>query len=266
MPSSIRVIVLRAAGTNCDEETAFAWSMVGATADRVHINRAIERPAMLRDYQILTIPGGFSYGDDVAAGRIFANQIIHHLADELKAFVDAGKLVLGICNGFQILTKAGLLPGPVDGLPSDSNARQPVTVTYNDSAKYEDRWVHLRVDSDRCVFLKRGAILALPVAHGEGKVVAADEATLNALRDGGHVAIRYVDESGRPGPFPINPNGAQDDIAGLIDRTGRVFGLMPHPERHVYRTQHPQWTRRPADAEADGLMVFRQAVEYLRKA
>jgi len=263
MPSPIRVMVLRAAGTNCDEETAFAWSMVGATADRVHINRVIEAPRMLRDYQILTVPGGFSYGDDVAAGRILANQMVHHLADELHAFVDSGKLVLGICNGFQVLVKAGLLPGPMNGMNASSNRCRPLTVTYNDSAKYEDRWVHLRVDSDRCVFLERGAILALPVAHGEGKVVTIDDATLNALRDGGYVAIRYVDENGRPGPFPINPNGSQDDIAGLTDRTGRVFGLMPHPERHIHRTQHPLWTRRPADAEADGLMVFKPAMAYL---
>jgi phosphoribosylformylglycinamidine synthase I len=264
MSKTIRVMVLRAAGTNCDEETAFAWSTVGAAAERIHINQVIARPAMLRDYQILTIPGGFSYGDDVAAGRILANQVVHHLADELRTFVDTGKLVLGICNGFQILAKAGLLPGPMNGTSPSSGARQPVTVTYNDSARYEDRWVHLRVDADRCVFLERGAILALPVAHGEGKVVTSDEATLTALRDGGYVAIRYVDENGRPGPFPINPNGSQDDIAGLTDRTGRVFGMMPHPERHLHRTQHPQWTRRPADAEPDGQMIFRRAVAYLK--
>jgi len=217
MSRTIRVMVLRAAGTNCDEETAFAWSMVGAVPERIHINRVIARPAMLRDYQVLTIPGGFSYGDDVAAGRIFANQVVHHLADELRAFVEAGKLILGICNGFQILVKAGLLPGPMNGPSAPPNGpRQPVTVTYNDSAKFEDRWVHLRVDTDRCVFLERGTVLALPVAHGEGKVVAIDEATLNALRDGGYVAVRYVDETGRPGPFPINPNGSQDDIAGHV--------------------------------------------------
>jgi phosphoribosylformylglycinamidine synthase len=264
MSKTIRVMVLRAAGTNCDEETAFAWSTAGAAAERIHINQMIARPAMLREYQILTIPGGFSYGDDVAAGRILANQLAHHLSDELRTFVDAGKLVLGICNGFQILVKAGLLPGPMDGPSPSAGARQPVTVTYNDSARYEDRWVHLRVDTDRCVFIERGAILALPVAHGEGKVVACDEATLTALRDGGYVAIRYVDENGRPGPFPINPNGSQDDIAGLTDRSGRVFGLMPHPERHLHRTQHPQWTRRPANAEPDGQMIFRRAVAYLK--
>ncbi len=259
-------MVLRAAGTNCDEETAFAWSLVGATPQRVHVNRVIERPEMLRDVQVLTIPGGFSYGDDVAAGRILANQLVHHLADELHRFVEAGKLVLGICNGFQVLVKAGLLPGPMNGTehPADSTHR-PVTVFYNDSARYEDRWVHIRVDTDRCAFLKPGAILSIPVAHGEGKVVAADDATLNALRSGGYVAVRYVDQNGRPGGFPINPNGSQDDIAGLTDRTGRVFGLMPHPERHVHRTHHPSWSQRPADAEPDGQMVFRCAVEYLRK-
>ena len=265
MSKTIRVIVVRVAGTNCDEETAFAWTAVGAQAERVHINRVIDQPAMLRDYQILTVPGGFSYGDDVSAGRILANQMIRHLADELHAFVEAGKLVLGICNGFQVLVKAGLLPGPMNGsTAASSGPRQPVTVTNNDSAKFEDRWIHLRVDTDRCVFLEPGAILALPIAHGEGKVVAADDDTLAGLRDEGHVAVRYVDESGRSGGYPINPNGSEDDIAGLTDRTGRVFGLMPHPERHVHRTHHPEWTRRPTDAQPDGLMVFRRAAAYLK--
>ncbi len=264
MANALRVMVLRAAGTNCDEETAYAWSMVGARAERVHINRVMARPTMLRDYQVLTVPGGFSYGDDVAAGRIFANQAIQHLSEELHGFVEAGKLVLGICNGFQVLVKAGLLPGPMNESDAAStHARQPVTVTYNDSAKFEDRWIHLRVTSDRCVFLEPGAMLALPVAHGEGKVVAADEATLSALGSNGYVAVRYVDENGQPGPYPINPNGSQDDIAGLTDRTGRVFGLMPHPERHAHRTHHPYWTCRPADAEPDGLMIFRRAVAHL---
>ncbi len=264
MAKTIRVMVLRAAGTNCDEETAFAWSLVGARPERVHVNRVIDCPTMLRDYQVLTIPGGFSYGDDVAAGRIFANQFIHHLADEVRALVDADKLVLGICNGFQVLVKAGLLPGTMDEPSGNSGSpRQPVTVTYNDSAKFEDRWVHLAVGSDRCVFLEPGARLALPIAHGEGKVVAASDAVLGSLRDDGYVAVRYVDENGQPGGYPINPNGSEDDIAGLTDRTGRVFGLMPHPERHVHRTHHPYWTRRPADAQPDGLMVFRRAMAYL---
>jgi len=265
MVGSIRVMVFRAAGTNCDEETAFAWSLVGAQADRVHINRVIARPAMLHDYQVLTVPGGFSYGDDVSAGRIFANQIAHHLADELRGFVEAGKLVLGICNGFQVLVKAGLLPGPMSESPAvPANGTQPVTVTYNDSAKFESRWVHLRVDTDRCVFVEPGSTLALPIAHGEGKVVAVDRAALSALSSGGYAAVRYVDEHGQPGPYPINPNGSQDDIAGLTDRTGRVFGLMPHPERHIHRTHHPQWTRRPDDADPDGLMIFRRAVACLQ--
>ncbi|MBN1345407.1 MAG: phosphoribosylformylglycinamidine synthase I [Phycisphaerae bacterium] len=266
MPASpIRVLVLRTAGTNCDVETAHAWSLVGAEPDRVHINRAIADPRLLSDYQILTVPGGFSYGDDVSAGKILANQIVHHLADELHAFVDAGKLVLGICNGFQVLVKAGLLPGPMNGDEPGVGVRQPVTVTYNDSARFEDRWIHLKVATDRCVFLEPDAILALPIAHGEGKVVAVDAATLAALNDGGYSAVRYVDQQGRPGPYPINPNGSQADVAGLTDRTGRVFGLMPHPERHIHRTHHPQWTRRGKDVEPDGLMVFRRAVDYLRQ-
>ncbi len=259
MAKPIRVLVLRAAGTNCDVETVHAWGLVGGRADRVHVNQVIERPSLLDDYQILTVPGGFSYGDDVGAGKILANQIAHHMAEELRGFVEAGKLVLGICNGFQVLVKAGLLPGEING----GADRQPVTVTYNDSAKFEDRWVYLKASTDRCVFLRRGEMMALPVAHGEGKVVAKDAATLRTLIEGGFAAVTYVDREGKPGGYPVNPNGSEGDIGGLTDRTGRVFGLMPHPERHIHRTNHPEWTRRPADAEPDGLMIFRRAVEHL---
>lgn len=265
MAEPIRSLIIRVAGTNCDVETAHAWTLAGAQADRVHINRLIEEPSLLRGYQILTVPGGFSYGDDIAAGKIFANQIVNHLLDELHAFVEADKLVLGICNGFQVLVKAGLLPGPMNGQRgAKGDVHQPVTVTHNDSARFEDRWVHLKVGTDRCVFLERDAILALPVAHGEGKVVADSDATRTTLRDDGFVAVRYVDEEGEFGPYPVNPNGSQDEIAGLTDKTGRVFGLMPHPERHIHRTHHPQWTRRPQGGEPDGMMIFRRAVEYFR--
>ena len=173
--SQVKAIVLRAAGINCDMETQYAFEMAGAAAERIHINRVIENPAMLNEYQILVVPGGFSYGDDVAAGKILANQMKHHLYENVRQFIDAGKLVLGICNGFQVLVKAGLLPGPING--ETASADQSVTITNNDSGKFEDRWVYLEPVSNRCVFIEQGRRIALPIAHGEGKVVFKDEET-----------------------------------------------------------------------------------------
>ena len=259
--NNVKAIVLRAAGINCDLETQHAFELAGASADRVHINRIIEDKSLLDGYQILVVPGGFSYGDDVAAGKILANQIKHHLYEQVRKFIDAGKLVLGICNGFQVLVKAGILPG-------DGQAHQSLTITYNDSNKYEDRWVYLKPQTDRCVFIEKGRQIYLPVAHGEGKIVTKDQPTLEKLQSGGFVAFKYVDENGNEGGYPINPNGSMASIAGLTDSTGRVLGLMPHPERHVRFTQHPRWTRlktpdpRPQTSDADGMTIFTNAVKY----
>jgi phosphoribosylformylglycinamidine synthase I len=253
-------MILRTAGTNCDEETAHAWELAGAQTRRIHVRELVDKPALLRDFAILTIPGGFSYGDDISAGKILANQMIHHLADAIGEFVAAGKLVLGICNGFQVLVKAGLLPGG----GGEAIGRQTVTLTNNDSARYEDRWVHLRTVNRQTAFLPADTILAMPIAHGEGKLVAADDATLARLVRNQHVAVTYCDVQGRPGPYPVNPNGSEADIAGLVDMTGRIFGLMPHPERHVHPTQHPEWTRRP-EVKADGRIVFETAVATARQ-
>jgi len=258
----VKAIVLRAAGINCDVETEFALQSAGAQADRIHINKLIKNAEILKDYQILVFPGGFSYGDDVAAGKILANQIIHHLAPAIRQFIDDGKLVLGICNGFQVLVKTGILPGLGDGGISSKN--QPVSITDNDSGIFEDRWVHLQPGTDRCVFINSGQRIYLPVAHGEGKVVTKDEQTLEQLKSEGYVAFRYVDADGNQGPFPINPNGAADSIAALTDSTGRVLGLMPHPERFIQHSQHPHWTRLQ-NGEADGMTIFNNAVSYIRE-
>ena len=258
----IKAIVLRAAGINCDVETEFALRSAGARAERIHINRLMEDTGILGDYQILVLPGGFSYGDDVAAGKILANQIVHHLAGAIRKFIDDGKLVLGICNGFQVLVKTGILPGFGKGKISTKN--QPVSITNNDSGKFEDRWVYLQPGSERCVFINADRRIYLPIAHGEGKVVTKDAKTLEQLKSDGYVAFRYVDADGNQGPFPINPNGAVDSIAALTDSTGRVLGLMPHPERFVHRTQHPRWTRLQ-NGEPDGMTIFDNAVRYVRE-
>lgn len=257
----VKALVLRAAGINCDLETECALRLAGADANRAHINRLIAAPNTLDEYQILVLPGGFSYGDDVAAGKILANQIIHNLADALHKFIDDGKLVLGICNGFQTLVKTGILPG--DGTEVLKPGSQSVTITDNDTGRFEDRWVYLEPAADRCVFIDKGRRIYLPVAHAEGKVTVRDDATLQRLKDAGHIAFRYVDDQGRPGQFPVNPNGSVDGIAGLADSTGRVLGLMPHPERFIYPTHHPRWTRRET-TEADGLGIFKNAVKFFQ--
>jgi phosphoribosylformylglycinamidine synthase I len=291
----VKAIVLRAAGINCDMETEDALELAGAQAQRVHINRIIENKSALDECQILVFPGGFSYGDDVAAGKILANQIVHHLYESVQKFIDAGKLLLGICNGFQVLVKAGILPGDrklatedtesteknkiknsvnLRKSVSDKKPCKSVSITYNDSGKFEDRWVYLAPQTEKCIFIEPGRQIYLPIAHAEGKVVTKDEAALETLKSEGYVAFKYVDENGEEGPYPINPNGSVDSIAGLTDTTGRVLGLMPHPERHVRPTQHPHWTRLHKRRgmkddgremiDADGMTIFNNAVKYVQ--
>lgn len=256
----VKAIVLRAAGINCDMETEFALELAGARAQRIHINRIIENKQMLDEFQILVLPGGFSYGDDVTAGKILANQVVHHLSDSIRKFIIDGKLVLGICNGFQVLVKAGILPGF-----DSNNGQKDVTITYNDSGKFEDRWVYLAPQTKKCIFIEAGRQIYLPIAHGEGKVASKDDATVDRLKSDEHIAFKYVDKNGEEGPFPINPNGSVDSIAGLTDTTGRVLGLMPHPERLVRHTQHPQWTHFKGDVDADGMTIFNNAVKYIKE-
>ena len=257
--SEVKAIVLRAAGINCDMETEYALDLAGARAQRVHINRVIEDKSLLDDFHIIVFPGGFSYGDDVAAGKILANQIVHHLYDPIQKFIERGKLVLGICNGFQVLVKTGILPG------GDSSSRQEdVTITWNDSGKFEDRWVYLAPQTVKCVFIEPGRQIYLPIAHAEGKLVTKDTPTLERLRSEEYVAFKYVDENGDEGDYPVNPNGSVDSIAGLTDATGRILGLMPHPERFVRPTQHPRWSR-DENVDYDGMTIFNNAVKYIRE-
>ncbi len=257
-----RVLVLRAPGTNCDRETAHAFERAGAQAEIAHINRLTEAPDKVKQFQILCLPGGFSYGDDVAAGKIFATQIQHHLRDAMQQFKDQEKLVLGICNGFQAILKSGLLF-------QDDSGGAPATLTWNDRGKYEDRWVNLRVASPQCVFLQGVERLYLPVAHAEGKFVTRDAATFNQLEEQGSLVLRYArpDQNGELNadvPFPFNPNGSQANVAGVCDTSGRIFGLMPHPERYMDVTNHPRWSRGDAEHDPLGLVVFENAVRYFR--
>ena len=254
--SEVKAIVLRAAGINCDMETEHALELAGAKAQRVHINRLIEDRKLLRKFQILVFPGGFSYGDDVAAGKILANQIVHHLSEPLREFIKAGKLVLGICNGFQVLVRTGLLP---DSKMGDIRC----TLMGNDSGRFECRWINIRVEESPCIFTRglSGSNLSVQVAHGEGKFYA-EPVQLEKLESGGRVVFRYsTDNGGQALSYPENPNGSLNSIAGICDSTGLVLGLMPHPERFVSLQQHPNWRRGQIDFP-HGLPIFKNAVDY----
>lgn len=258
---SVRVIVLRAAGTNCDAETAYAFRLAGADAETIHINKLIRREVLLDNYQILVIPGGFTYGDDVAAGAVLANELRHRLRSPIDRFLSEGKLMMGICNGFQAMMRAGLVPGI-----GNSAWHQQATLTTNDSCRYEDRWVHLRVEpSSACPFTSDiEPLLYLPVAHGEGKFLPENEDLLTRMDEQGQIVLRYVNPVGEPAGYPWNPNGSVSGVAGVCDPTGRVFGMMPHPERHILPTHHPRWTREGLKDSPDGMILFRNAVRYAR--
>lgn len=257
-----RILILRAPGTNCDHETAHAFQKAGGRPELVHINRLLQNPALSSEFQVLCIPGGFSYGDDVAAGRILANQIRHHLFDAINEFKAAEKLILGICNGFQVLVKSGVL------LSGEATGHNAATLTWNDSGRFEDRWVNLAAEEEKCVFLHGINHMYLPVAHAEGKFVARGQELLERLEKQGQLALRYCrDKSASPNeplPFPVNPNGSTANIAGVCDESGRVLGLMPHPERHIEQTHHPRWTRGEGRAPGDGLAMFQNAVRYFQ--
>ncbi len=260
-----KAIILRTAGTNCDYETRYALEKAGADVDLVHVNQLVKDKGLLSSYHIFVLPGGFTYGDDIAAGKVLANQLRHHLLDELTRFVEDGKLVIGICNGFQVLIKMGLLPGINGTQPSFNEYRQEFTLTYNDSNKFEDRWVYLKSFSDKSVFIDNDCILYVPIAHAEGKFVAGNGGELEALGKSGQIIFKYVDKNGNIANYPWNPNGSLDNIAGICDSTGRVLGMMPHPERYIEPTQHPRWTREGLKAEGDGIAIFRNAVNYVKE-
>lgn len=262
----MRVLILKTAGVNCDAETAFAFQSAGAATELVHINQLVAREKKLGDYQVMAFPGGFSYGDDIAAGKILANEIKYKLFEETKSFIQKGGLIIGICNGFQVLVRAGLLPG-------HETWAQEVTLANNDCGVFQDRWVYLKrspghqatKSPELCVWTKGlPEVIYLPVAHGEGKFIPRNEEVLDRLKKNGQIVFRYCDKRGQPGDFPVNPNGSVESVAGICDGTGRVFGLMPHPERHLVSLQHPRWTREGLKKHGDGYQIFLNAVNYFK--
>ncbi len=270
-----KVCVLRAPGTNCDIETAYAFELAGARPERLHLNRLLENPAQLAEFQILCIPGGFSYGDDLGAGIIFSRQLRGQLNDAIRQFLTADKLVLGICNGFQTILKAGLLMRRGVADASESGLESDITLTWNSNGRYTDRWVRLKVTSHNSAFLRGIDEFDVPIAHAEGRIAVRSPELLEQLRNQQQIALCYwstraaqlAATAGDPTriellPEPENPNGSLANIAGLCDDTGRVLGLMPHPERFLFATQHPHWTRKGLRGEGDGIRIFRNAVTW----
>ncbi|MBI5412641.1 phosphoribosylformylglycinamidine synthase I [Candidatus Peregrinibacteria bacterium] len=264
-----KVLVLTGYGINCEEETAFAFERAGAKSEIIHVNDLIDGVRKMATYQILAIPGGFSYGDDTGSGNAMANRIKNNVEDQVLRFVQMNKLVIGICNGFQVLTNLGLVPA-LDGKVGERQA----ALDRNDSARYTDRWVWLRRASNKCVWTRGIELLHTPIAHGEGKFTVSDE-NLKKLQANDQIAWQYVHEDGSPaaGEWPFNPNGARADIAGVCDPTGRVLGMMPHPERFMHVTNEDGWTlkkelarraKKSLPSEGEGMKVFRNAVEYFK--
>jgi phosphoribosylformylglycinamidine synthase I len=253
-----RALVLRAPGTNCDLETEAAWRRAGADTETWHVNRLIDASSELAQFQVLTIPGGFAYGDDLGAGCILAARLAIGLGDALRRFHDRGGLILGICNGFQVLVRAGLLPG--------GPGPRRTTLGHNENGRFEARWVRLAPRPGQSPFVSFADPIELPVAHGEGKLMTSDSALLDQLERAGRIVLQYADQDGRPtGEYPANPNGSPHAAAGLCDATGRIFGLMPHPERFIDPWHHPRWTwRSTPPAVGDGLRIFQSAVDSLR--
>ncbi|MDX9787749.1 MAG: phosphoribosylformylglycinamidine synthase subunit PurQ [Desulfobacterales bacterium] len=268
---AVKVLILTGYGLNCDAETAYSFEKAGASTQRVHINRLIAGEVGLNDFQILVFGGGFSWGDDHGAGVVQAVRMRTHMGDQLVSFIEKGNLVIGICNGFQTLVNLGLLPG----LDGDYTARK-VALIHNDCGNFRDDWVTLRINSKSpCVFTREMALLDVPVRHGEGKFYA-EMAVLSRLKENNQIVVQYALPDGAlaAGRFPYNPNGAVMDIAGICDPTGRVFGLMPHPEAFNHPTNHPDWLRYrekatrglkpPTAGFTPGIQLLKNAVDYFK--
>ncbi len=269
----VKTLVLTGYGLNCDNETAYAFELAGAQVTRVHINSLVDGSTVLDDFKIMVFGGGFSWGDDHGAGVIQAVRMKTNIGEDILEFIDKGNLVIGICNGFQTLVNLGLLPA----LDNDYQKRT-VALTVNDCGNFIDNWVTLKVNPNSpCIFTRGLDKLELPVRHGEGKFYS-DSKTIERLVKSNQVAVYYAMPDSRlaKGQFPFNPNGSLKDIAGICDPTGRIFGLMPHPEGYNHFTNHPDWTRNKEKAKRSkdrldpgptiGISIFKNAIDYIRNA
>ncbi|MEJ2245523.1 MAG: phosphoribosylformylglycinamidine synthase subunit PurQ [Acidobacteriota bacterium] len=266
MASDTPVLIITGYGLNCEDETRYAWELAGARPRCVHFNDLLENPAQLRDFSALMFIGGFSYGDHMTSGHVFALRAKHRMSGELEKFIGAGNMIMGVCNGFQIMVKLGLLPGF-----DKDYFTQKLSIMQNDCGTFQNRWVRLGFESDSpCIFTRGLGPIPLPVRHGEGKVFTLDKTLLERLESSGCVACRYIHpETGESTQsFPYNPNGSLNAIAGLCDPTGRIFGMMPHPEAYLYPENHPHWEVRKQNETLPehglGLSLFRNAVKHLK--
>ncbi|GLI36567.1 phosphoribosylformylglycinamidine synthase subunit PurQ [Geobacter hydrogenophilus] len=267
-----RAIVITGNGTNCEVEAAHACRLGGFDETVIaHISDLLSGDIRLDDFHFINLTGGFLDGDDLGSAKAQANRLRYakvddlaeHLIDQLTRFIAAGKLILGVCNGFQLMVKMGLLPA-LDG----AYLKQTATLTFNDCGRFQDRWVYLKVDSTSPSVYTKGVEkgLYLPMRHGEGKFVVDAPATLAAIEEK-HLAVFKYSDAAYNAPtmeFPLNPNGSVNAIAALCNETGRLMGMMPHPEAFVHRTQHPRWTREELPEEGDGLVLFKNAAEYVK--
>ena len=276
--SPVRALVLTGYGLNCDYETDYALKLSGAQSHRVHVNELImgEKAGSrvkLDDYHILVVGGGFSWADDHGAGVVLASKMKFNMGEQIERFIEHGKLIIGICNGFQALVNLGLLPA------FERNYRERrVAITYNDSGNFINAWVNLKINPDSpCIFTRGMSQIELPVRHGEGKFYAPEE-DIHHIIENNQLVMQYADENGDDanGQWPMNPNGSLKDIAGICDPTGRIFGLMPHPEAFNHFTNHPDWARRKEELirkgksiepqDGDGIRIFQNAVEYIKES
>jgi len=260
--SQTQALVLRTAGINCDGETVRALQAAGAAVELRHLDSVLSEPARLERCSLLVIPGGFSYGDDISAGRVLGLELRRSLLGAVRRFVARGGHVLGVCNGFQVLVESGLFEADLSLASDEALPARNISLTNNLSNRFECRWVHLQGQACAAGWVEDGLVMPVPVAHGEGRFVVRDEATLARLIRRRQIAWRYCDARGAIATeHPLNPNGSVHAIAGLCDPTGRVLGLMPHPERNITPFQHPHWTRMPPRSEGEGLRFYRRLVE-----
>ena len=264
-----KVAILTGFGINCDYETAAVFEMAGGESERIHINHLCNNNKILSDYQILAIPGGFSFGDHLGSGRLMGNRMRFNIREQLEDFVSSGKPIIGICNGFQVLVKTGLLPGK-----EKPDFKQTASLTLNNSGKFEDRWVTLEFDNNSpCIWTKNITRMEVPIRHGEGKFVMPEKSQLDELKNNNQIVARYVDPelkigtglTDTPIPYPLCPNGSMRNIAGICDPTGLIFGLMPHPEAYHSSWLHPRWTREIKNhGEGEGMKIFHNAIQYVK--
>ena len=262
---SIKTLVITGLGLNCQKETDAAFTAAGSEVTQIHLNDLIENKSKLNDFHILAFIGGFSFGDHLGAGTVFSNKVKAALNEQLEKFINDGKLIIGICNGFQTITRLGIVPA-ISGL-----FNQEVALQHNDSGVFRDSWVNLKAEADSsCIFTKGIDTIELPIRHGEGKFIPLNESVLKVLEEGGYVCLRYADSDGNStSEFPLNPNGSVNNIAGICDKSGRIFGLMPHPEAYLSPFNHPHWGKQKIEgklpAKGLGQQIFDNAVKFAQE-